>query len=164
MHSCLHTAEADNIFLTMIQIPDVLTYNPIDIPQLFGQFRSPLTGAIVLFSGEVRNLNKGRSVSYLEYEAYEGMAGKKIKEIVTKAQKEWSLTNALCIHRLGRLEISDCAVVVITASMHRSEAYEANRYIIDNVKLRVPIWKKEFFTDGTFIWGENKEVQATGCY
>lgn len=144
-----------------IMIPDVLTYKTINISQLFANLRSPLNGAMVMFSGEVRNINKGRSVSYLEYEAHEILARKTILEITSYAQKKWNLTNALCIHRLGRLEISECAVVVITTSMHRSESYEANRYIIDNVKLKVPIWKKEFFTDGSYIWGENKELQTT---
>ncbi len=108
-----------------------------------------------MFSGEVRNINKGRQVSHLEYEAFENMALLKIKEIIDYATKHWKLNHALCVHRLGRLEISDCAVIVLTASMHRAEAYEANRYIIDTVKRDVPIWKKEYFTDGTFEWGTN---------
>jgi Molybdopterin converting factor, large subunit len=140
----------------MINI-DTLTYKPIDIPVLLASLRSPFTGGLVLFSGEVRNTNKGREVSFLEYEAYETMARKKIKEIVQYAINNWNLNNALCIHRLGRLDITDCAVLVVTAGAHRAEAYEANMYIIDTVKKEVPIWKKEYFADGTFEWGINNE-------
>lgn len=140
---------------------NILTYDPIDIPAAIASLRSPVTGGIVLFSGEVRNINKGREVHYLEYEAYNTMAINKIQEILDYAKTRWNLNNALCIHRLGRLEICDCAVIVITASMHRSEAYEANRFIIDMVKKEVPIWKKEYFTDGSFEWGVNDECKCS---
>lgn len=140
---------------------DVLTFDPIDIGKLLTSLRSPLTGGIVMFSGEVRNINKGRSVLYLEYEAYERMARKKMNEIITYAINRWELNNALCIHRLGRLDISECAVIVLTASMHRAQAYEANRYIIDTVKHEVPIWKKEYFADGTFEWGNNHDCAGS---
>jgi molybdopterin synthase catalytic subunit len=144
-----------NKLAIMKQYFDALTFDRIDINKLFSSLRSPVTGGIVMFSGEVRNINKGRSVLYLEYEAYEHMAQKRIHEITAYAIQHWELNNALCVHRLGRLEISDCAIIVLTASMHRAQAYNANRYIIDTVKHEVPIWKKEYFTDGTFEWGNN---------
>lgn len=109
----------------------------------------------MLFSGEVRNNNKGREVTHLEYEAYEPMAEKMIDEIIGEAISRFKLNQAVCIHRLGRVEISECAVVVITGAGHRKEAYDANRYIIDRVKNEVPIWKHEFFIDGTSEWGQN---------
>jgi molybdopterin synthase catalytic subunit len=144
----------------MMQPFETLTFEPINIPVLLASLRSPLTGGIVMFSGEVRNINKGREVSFLEYEAYESMARKKIKGIVDFATHKWQLNHALCVHRLGRLEITDCAVLVLTASMHRAQAYEANRYIIDMVKRDVPIWKKEHYTDGTFEWGNNSDCSC----
>ncbi len=144
----------------MNQSIQILTHLPIDIPGLMASLRSPITGGIVLFSGEVRNINKGREVSFLEYEAYELMAQKKITEIVEYAIRKWELNTALCVHRLGRLEISDCAVLVLTASMHRAQAYDANRFIIDMVKREVPIWKKEYYTDGSFEWGNNIDCQC----
>lgn len=137
-----------------------LTYNEIDINALLKSIRSPLSGGIVMFSGEMRNINKGRQVSFLEYEAYEVMARTKIRDIVDHAILKWKLNHALCIHRLGRLEITDCAVLVLTSSVHRAEAFEANRFIIDKVKSDVPIWKKEFFTDGTFEWGNNSDCKC----
>lgn len=128
---------------------------PINISQLFASMHSPSSGAIVLFSGEVRDHHKGKDVLYLEYEAYEPLASNLIASILDEAKHRWSLNEALCVHRTGRLAISDCAVVVITSAGHRAEAYEANRFIIDQVKSRVPVWKNEFFADGTSEWGVN---------
>ena len=137
-----------------------IQHNEIDYSTLFNEFRNPNSGAVVLFSGEVRDNNKGRKVSHLEYEAYEPMANKMIGKILAEAKKRFNLNQAACIHRLGRVEISGCAVVVITGSGHRKEAYDANRYIIDRVKNEVPIWKHEFFTDGTSEWGQNCDCIA----
>lgn len=132
-----------------------LQFTELNYSELFDGFRNPNSGAVVLFSGEVRDNNKGREVTHLEYEAYEPMANKMIDEIVDEAISRFNLNQAVCVHRLGRVEISGCAVVVITGSGHRKEAYDANQYIIDRVKNEVPIWKHEFFTDGTSEWGQN---------
>lgn len=137
-----------------------IQFSDIDYSMLFDGFRHPKSGAVVLFSGEVRNNNIGRKVSHLEYEAYEPMADKMIGQILGEAISRFHLNQAVCVHRLGRVEISGCAVVVITGSGHRKEAYDANRYIIDRVKNEVPIWKHEFFTDGTSEWGQNCDCIA----
>lgn len=109
----------------------------------------------MLFSGEVRATNKNKEVLWLEYEAYDEMAEEMIANIVDEAKKRWHLNYAACVHRTGKLEIGECAVVVVTSGGHRGAAYEANRYIIDEVKSHVPIWKHEFFADGTQEWGQN---------
>jgi len=132
-----------------------LQHTDLNYSELFDGFRNPNSGAVVLFSGEVRDNNKGREVTHLEYEAYEPMANKMIDEIIDEAISRFNLNQAVCVHRLGRVEISGCAVVVVTGSGHRKEAYDANRYIIDRVKNEVPIWKHEFFADGTSAWGQN---------
>lgn len=132
-----------------------LQYTDLNYSELFDEFRNPNSGAVVLFSGEVRDNNKGRAVTHLEYEAYEPMANKMIDEILKEAISRFKLNQAVCVHRLGRVEISGCAVVVVTGAGHRKEAYDANRFIIDRVKNEVPIWKHEFFTDGTSKWGQN---------
>lgn len=132
-----------------------LQYEEINYAELFDEFRNPNSGAVVLFSGEVRDNNKGRAVTHLEYEAYEPMANKMIAKILEEAIARFNLNQAVCVHRLGKVDISGCAVVVITGSGHRKEAYAANRFIIDCVKNEVPIWKHEFFTDGTSEWGQN---------
>lgn len=139
-----------------------LQYNDIDYQTLFDGFRNPNSGAVVLFSGEVRDNNKGREVTHLEYEAYEPMADKMIAEILAEAKLRFKLNHVACVHRLGKVEISGCAVVVITGAGHRKEAYDANRFIIDRVKNEVPIWKHEFFTDGTSEWGQNCDCVTNG--
>jgi molybdopterin synthase catalytic subunit len=119
----------------------------------------PGAGAVVLFSGEVRDNNGGRPVAYLEYEAHAPLASKMITEILQEARLKWKLQIAVARHRTGRVDIGATAVVVITASPHRSEAYAANRYIIDRIKHEAPIWKCEHFTDGTKEWGNNCNCQ-----
>lgn len=134
---------------------DYITADPLDLPALFASAHDPKAGAVVFFSGEVRNHNHGRAVSYLEYEAHVPLAKKVIAEILEEAKKKWKLHHAVCVHRIGKVEICESAVAVITSSSHREEAYAANRYIIDRVKHEAPIWKKEVFEDGSYAWGNN---------
>jgi molybdopterin synthase catalytic subunit len=115
----------------------------------------PAAGAVVLFSGEVRDNNSGKKVEYLEYEAQIPMASTMISRILAEAKEKWNLNIALAQHRIGKVLLCESAVVVITASAHRSEAYAANRHIIDRIKHEVPIWKCEYFADGTKEWGGN---------
>lgn len=132
-----------------------ISSHPINYSELFDQFRHPNSGAVVLFSGEVRNNNKRREVTHLEYESYAAMAENMIATILETATAKWQLNQADCVHRIGKVEISESAVVVVTGAAHRVAAYEANQYIIDRVKNEVPIWKQEFFADGTSEWGQN---------
>ena len=115
----------------------------------------PAAGAVVLFSGEVRDHNKGREVAYLEYEAYYPLAEKMIRAILAEATEKWGLKIAVAQHRVGRCRIGETAVVVITAAPHRKEAFEANQNIIHRIKHEVPVWKCEYFPDGTHEWGNN---------
>jgi len=126
---------------------------PIDLVGLLAAGHHPAAGAVVLFSGEVRESNLGRAVAYLEYEAQVLLAEKMIGEILSEAKEKWRLSVAIAQHRIGRVEIGETAVVVITASPHRSEAYTANRHIIDRIKHEAPIWKCEHYQDGTKEWG-----------
>jgi molybdopterin synthase catalytic subunit len=134
-----------------------LQYDGIRLSEVLRDSHHPRSGAVVLFSGEVRNNNKGREVTHLEFEAYVPMAEKMIGRILEEARSRFELNLAVCIHRLGTVEINECAVVVVTGAGHRKEAYAANRYIIDRVKGEVPIWKNEFYADGTSEWGRNSE-------
>ncbi len=133
----------------------LVTADPLDICAVVNKIHHPKAGAVVLFSGEVRNHNHGRDVSHLEYEAYTSMADKMIREILDRAKQKWQLHEAYCIHRIGLVNIGESAVIVATASSHRQEAYEANQFIIDRVKHEAPIWKKEVFVDGSHEWGNN---------
>lgn len=138
---------------------------PIDMAELLAGAHHPGAGAVVLFSGEVREENNGKAVAFLEYEAHVPLATAMIAEIVAEAKEKWGLTVAVAQHRVGRVEVGDTAVVVITASAHRHEAYAANRHIIDRIKHEAPIWKREHFADGSSEWGNNCNChESTGDY
>ncbi len=128
---------------------------PLDPAALLSRAHHSKAGAVVLFSGEVRDGNGGKEVEYLEYEAHLSMASKMIHAILEEARTKWSLNIVIAQHRVGKVEVGESAVVVITSSAHRKEAYAANRFIIDKIKHEVPIWKCEYFTDGTKEWGGN---------
>jgi molybdopterin synthase catalytic subunit len=133
----------------------------IDLAALLSCAHHPGAGAVVLFSGEVRDNNRGQAVAFLEYEAHAPLAEKLIAEILAEAKGRWSLHIAVAQHRTGKVAVGDTAVVIITASAHRSEAYAANRYIIDRIKHEAPIWKCEYYTDGTHEWGNNCNCHAS---
>lgn len=141
---------------------EYLTENNIDLPFLLSNSHHQSCGAVVLFSGEVRNNNLDKAVQYLEFESFKPMATVLIKEILDVAKLNWKLEIAICQHRIGKVEISESAVCVITSSKHRKEAYEANQYIMERVKHEVPIWKKEYFLDGTYEWGNNCNCHPEG--
>jgi molybdopterin synthase catalytic subunit len=126
--------------------PDDLR-EPIDTAALSGT--SPADGALCLFLGVVRNENGGRPVLHLEYEAYDEMALEMLEDIAGQAAARWPVSTVRVVHRLGRLEIGEASVAVAIASPHRGEAFEACRYVIDTLKATVPIWKKEFYADGS---------------
>jgi molybdopterin synthase catalytic subunit len=136
-------------------VGNYISAEPLDVMGLFTQAHHENAGAIVLFSGEVRNSHNGKEVAFLEYEAKASMANKMIEVILTEATERFGLFVAIAVHRIGKVAVSEPAVVVITAAGHRKESYEANQFIIDKIKHEVPIWKCEIFADGTKIWGGN---------
>lgn len=109
-------------------------------------------GAYVSFEGWVRNHNEGREVKRLEYEAYESLGIKEGERIISEAAERFSIEHAVCVHALGPLELGEMAVWVGVSSHHRDAAFAACRFIIDEVKHRVPIWKKEHYADGESGW------------
>lgn len=109
-------------------------------------------GAYTSFEGWIRNVNEGQQVSRLEYEAYEPLAITEGEKVVREALEKFGVLHARCVHRVGMLEIGECAVWVGVTSGHRDEAFKACRYIIDEVKIRLPIWKKEHYVDGHSGW------------
>ena len=109
-------------------------------------------GARSVFEGTVRDTNDGHDVTKLEYECYESLAIKEGNKILGEAIEKFGLIDAFCIHRIGTLDIGETAVIVVATSGHRDEAFKGCRYIIDEVKCRVPIWKKEHYQDGETDW------------
>jgi molybdopterin synthase catalytic subunit len=112
----------------------------------------PSCGGHVAFEGWVRNHNEGKTVLSLEYEAYAALAIQEGQRILSEAQEKFGITQALAIHRVGHLQIGDLAVWVGVASPHRKAAFLACSYIIDEIKHRLPIWKKEHYADGSAEW------------
>lgn len=148
------TPSAYSLPVAEVDIP-ALSAEPLDVVALLAQAHHPAAGAVVLFSGEVRDHNNGMGVDYLEYEAYEAMATKMIKTIIADAHEKFPLNVAVAQHRTGKVAVGETAVIVITASAHRAEAYAANQYIIHRIKHEATIWKCEYFSDGTKQWGGN---------
>jgi molybdopterin synthase catalytic subunit len=139
-----------------------LSSNPLDLAALLASVQSPSRGGVASFVGTVRNHHDGREVLRLDYSAYAPMAEAECARIVAEAQSRWDVAVALR-HRIGRLEIGDAAVAVAVASAHRDEAFVACRYVIEEVKRRVPIWKREYFADGSIAWlGVGGEARKMG--
>lgn len=129
-----------------------ISKNPIDPDALRRELIDPAAGAYCSFEGWVRNLNEGQTVLRLEYEAYAPLVLSEGEKVLVEAQEKFPNLHAHCVHREGLLEIGDCAVWVGVSSPHRDEAFQACRFIIDEVKVRLPIWKKEHYVDGNSGW------------
>jgi molybdopterin synthase catalytic subunit len=132
-----------------------LVREPIDIGAIQESLILPEDGAAAIFLGTVRNHARGKPVRHLEYSAYEPMALKKLEEIGALAKQLYPIRDIAIVHRLGRLQHSDCSIAIVVTSAHRGPAFEACRFAIDTIKKIVPIWKKEFYEDGEcWIEGE----------
>jgi molybdopterin synthase catalytic subunit len=129
-----------------------LTHEPIDYAALTEQVRRPDCGAVVLFLGTVRDLTGDRVTVALDYEAYPGMAEKKLAEIEAETRARWPVGEIALVHRLGHLGVGDVSVAVAVSCPHRAQAFEAGRHAIDRLKETVPIWKKENWADGQTEW------------
>ncbi len=125
-----------------------LTREPLDRDALVAAVSHPSAGGIVVFEGVVRDHARGKQVRYLEYDVYPEMAEQQIRTIVAEAQQRWGVERVAVAHRFGRLQIGEASVIIVVAAPHRSEAFDACRYIIDTLKTTVPIWKKEVATNG----------------
>lgn len=128
-----------------------LTDEPIDQQELLSAVADPAVGAVVTFIGLTRNHNDGRKVVSLSYEAYIGMAEKEMAKLGEEARRLWKVSKIAMIHRLGEVAIGEASVSIAVSAAHRAEAFEACQYLIDELKKRVPIWKKETFVGGE-VW------------
>jgi molybdopterin synthase catalytic subunit len=132
-----------------------LTRDAIEAEALVAAAKHGEDGAVIVFDGIVRNNSRGRQTLYLDYEAYEEMATKQMKELAREAITRFEVRNGAIIHRLGRLQVGETSVLIIVSSAHRRQAYEASRWLIDTLKKTVPIWKKETFVDGA-VWADGE--------
>ncbi|WP_375582170.1 molybdenum cofactor biosynthesis protein MoaE [Cyclobacterium xiamenense] len=129
----------------------IVLVQEIDLHEVHEWLQHPEAGGSTLFIGNVRNHAQGKAVVRLHFEGYEPMALRQMEEIASEAMKRWPIKKLLMVHALGDKEIGEPVVAIGTATAHRNDAFEASRYLIDELKSRVPIWKKEYFTDNT-VW------------
>lgn len=129
-----------------------LTKNSINVELLKEQLYNPSAGGFASFEGWVRNYQEGKAVNSLEYEAYKELAENEAEIILSEAKNKFDILNAACAHRIGHLNIGELAVWIGVTSVHRAASFKACRYIIDEIKTRLPIWKKEYYADGSSEW------------
>ncbi len=129
-----------------------LSRKPIDPDALRRELPATDAGAVVSFEGRVRRRNHGRDVHSLEYEVFDQLAEKEGARIMAETRERFTLLSAVCVHRVGHLQVGELAVWAAVTAEHRTEAFAACRYIIDEVKMRVPLWKKEHYESGPTEW------------
>ena len=139
-----------------------LSPEPIDSTVLRRRLEDPSAGGCVTFEGWVRNENEGREVRQLEYEGYEAVAVKEGQKVLDEALEKFDVLRAECVHRVGHLQVGDVAVWIGVSAGHRAAAFDACRYIIEEIKHRLPIWKKETYTDGDSGWLNIDEASKVG--
>jgi len=132
-----------------------LVREPIEPQVLVAHVRGRADGAIVMFDGFVRDHSKNRRTQYLEYEAYEPMALAKMQEIAAHLHDNFAIHGIAMVHRLGRLDIGETSILIVVSAAHRVAAFDACRFAIDTLKRTVPIWKKEYFEDGS-VWADGE--------
>lgn len=137
-----------------------LVRDPLDPAALLAEVASFANGASIVFVGTVREVNDGRPVGGIEYTAYETMARRELEAIAHEAALQFGTDDVVVEHRIGRLALGEASVVIAVSHPHRAEAYEASRFIIEALKRRVPIWKREEYVDGAREWVDPAAVRA----
>ena len=129
----------------------LITDEPLDAERVTAMVANTANGGVVTFQGVTRDETGGRTVVRLDYEAYPEMAYKTLQQIFDEVEERWGITDLALAHRIGRLELGEASLVVAVGAAHRAEAFAAAMYVVDRLKEIVPIWKKEFFEDGS-VW------------
>ena len=122
---------------------------PINTNEIINETGTEADGSVITFIGMARNFSRGKEVTHLEYEIYENMAEKEMEKIIDESIKRWKLSSCIVVHRYGRVNMKEASILISLSSPHRKESFQASQYIIDTIKERVPIWKKEFYIDGS---------------
>jgi molybdopterin synthase catalytic subunit len=139
-----------------------VSQSPINVDAVKKTVSDTSCGALVVFEGWIRDHNEGQDVERLEYEVYRPVAEKEGAKIIDEAIARFGVSHAVCIHREGLLELGEIAVIVCVSSPHRGEAFDACRYIIDQTKTRLPIWKKEHYLTGISEWVNCEHCATAG--
>jgi molybdopterin synthase catalytic subunit len=138
-----------------------LVTREIDAGALIEEARSPAYGALSTFIGTVREVNDGRKVTTLEYSAYGAMAESELRRILDEAAERFGVQTLIVEHRTGQLELGDVSIVIVAAHAHRTPALDCTRFVIEEIKKRVPIWKMEHYEDGTREWVDPTRAAET---
>ena len=138
-----------------------LTNAEIPVGELRQRLDHPQAGGLVVFEGVVRNHHQGRAVRFLDYQGYAPLAQREGERILAAAATRWPLYAVLACHRLGHLEIGGAAVWIGTAAAHRAEAFAACAWIMDEIKVRLPVWKQETYADGTVEWSRGAVIRTS---
>jgi molybdopterin synthase catalytic subunit len=129
-----------------------LVRHALDAAALLAEVQRPANGAEVLFVGTVREAHAGRAVTGIDYSAYDAMAAQELERLVHEAAEQFGTPDVVCEHRLGTLAVGEASVVIAVGHPRRAEAFDAGRWVIETLKARVPIWKREHYTDGSRAW------------
>jgi molybdopterin synthase catalytic subunit len=135
-----------------MSIRTAIVRRAIDVAALLAEVENTANGATVVFLGQVREVNDGRAVTGIEYSAYGEMAKREFAAIASECAAAFGIAHLAAEHRLGALELGDTSIAIVVAHPHRGQAYEASRFMIEEVKRRLPIWKREAYVDGTSEW------------
>src|SRR5690625_1727020 len=139
--------------------PRHLQAEPLDLLELLAETEEPAAGALVVFSGTVRNHHDGKDVLRLEYSAHPALVDQVLRDLEQEVIARFGVQQCRIVHREGMLEIGDDSVLVVVRSAHRPQAFEAARYAIDTLKVRTPVWKREHYSDGTIDYQEGVPLQ-----
>jgi len=144
-------------------IETAVTSESLDPLESFDDLSSHSDGAVLIFQGRVRETNDGRAVTGLSYQAYGEMAEKELRSICEEAAERYSIGALRAIHRVGELALGEVSVVIGVAAPHRADCYEASRFVIEELKVRLPVWKHERYVDGDAAWvGTDLAVKSRG--
>ncbi len=130
-----------------------ITNNRLSLQEIMLELEDNSAGALSIFIGNVRNRGRSGNVSEIYYESYSKMAEQKMREIENEAQTKWEIKKLVVFHRIGNIKVGEASIIIGVSSEHRNEAFEACKYVINNVKTRVPIWKKEISNESQ-KWAE----------
>jgi molybdopterin synthase catalytic subunit len=140
-------------------VPSVaIVQAPIDPADVLARVGDPSDGAVLLFLGTVRDHADGRAVEGLHYESYQAMAEEVLAAIAAEAAQRLGTDRVAVVHRVGELEVGDVSVAIAVSSAHRAEAYDASRYVIEEIKKRLPVWKNERYTGGEAAWVRGSDL------
>jgi molybdopterin synthase catalytic subunit len=135
-----------------VSIRTAIVRRAIDVAALLAEFQDTANGATIAFLGRVRDVNDGRAVTGIEYSAYGEMAERELAVIASECAARYGITHLVVEHRLGALDLGDTSIAIVVAHPHRASAFDASRFVIEEVKRRLPVWKREGYVDGTSEW------------